>query len=140
MAMLLERLLTTLDRLITPKVASAHCDLPCGVYDPAQARVEAESIKAIMEKYNASDDPYFRDRATLIKEQRAEECNHHLDVLWYQYFQPAHLEKYPQLHELFWSTKKLTSQAKRTNDVAIAEQLLAKINEIADIFWETKKA
>jgi nickel superoxide dismutase len=128
------------DHIGRPSMAYAHCDLPCGVYDPAQARVEAESIKAIMEKYNASDDPYFKERAIVIKEQRAEECNHHLDVLWYQYFQPAHLEKYPQLHELFWKTKKLTSQAKRTNDVAIADQLLDGIRQIADIFWETKKA
>jgi nickel superoxide dismutase len=138
--MLLARMLQALDRIAAPRPVSAHCDLPCGVYDPAQARVEAESIKAIMEKYNASDDPYFKERAIVIKEQRAEECNHHLDVLWYQYFQPAHLEKYPQLHELFWKTKKLTSQAKRTNDVAIADQLLDGIRQIADIFWETKKA
>ena len=128
-----------IDRVSKPGVASAHCDLPCGVYDPAQARVEAESVKAIMEKYNASDDQYFRDRAVIIKEQRAAEVNHHLDILWYQYFQPAHLEKYPQLHELFWSSKKLTSQAKRSNDVAVADQLLSSISQIAEIFWETKK-
>lgn len=137
--MLLARLCSALDHLSAPRRASAHCDLPCGVYDPAQARIEAESIRAIVEKYNASDDQYFRDRATLIKEQRAEEVNHHLDVLWYQYFQPAHLEQYPQLHELFWKTKKLTSQVKRSNDIAIANQLLAGIKEISDIFWETKK-
>jgi nickel superoxide dismutase len=137
--MLIARLCAALDRIQPPRRASAHCDLPCGVYDPAQARIEAESIRAIVEKYNASDDQYFRDRATLIKEQRAEEVNHHLDVLWYQYFQPAHLEQYPQLHELFWKTKKLTSQVKRTNDIAVADQLLAGIKEISDIFWATKK-
>jgi nickel superoxide dismutase len=137
--MLIARLCTALDQIRAPRRAFAHCDLPCGVYDPAQARIEAESIRAIVEKYNASDDQYFRDRATLIKEQRAEEVNHHLDVLWYQYFQPAHLEQYPQLHELFWKTKKLTSQVKRTNDIAVADQLLAGIKEISDIFWATKK-
>ncbi len=137
---LLDHLLAAIDTMRPPTKVLAHCDLPCGVYDPAQARIEAESIKAIMEKYNASDDQYFRDRAILIKEQRAEEVNHHLDVLWYQYFSPTHLEKYPQLHELFWGTKKLTSQAKRTNDLAVAEELLAKIAEIDKIFWETKKS
>jgi nickel superoxide dismutase len=137
--MFLTKVLTLVDTLRAPAQASAHCDLPCGVYDPAQARIEAESIKAIVEKYNASDDQYFRDRATLIKEERAAEVNHHLDVLWYQYFQPAHLEKYPQLHEVFWNAKKLTSQVKRANDVAIADQLLASIGQISDIFWETKK-
>ena len=134
------RLLTLTDHLVAPQTVHAHCDLPCGVYDPAQARVEAESVKAIMEKYNASDDEYFRSRAIVIKEQRAAEVNHHLDILWYQYFTPAHLEKYPELHEVFWKAKKATSQAKRTNDVAVAEGLLASIAEIDRIFWETKKA
>jgi nickel superoxide dismutase len=137
---LANRLLSLADRIVSPTSVHAHCDLPCGVYDPAQARVEAESVKAIMEKYNASDDPYFRERATVIKEQVAGECNRHLDVLWYQYFTPAHLEKYPQLHELFWTAKKTTSQAKRTADIAIADKLLDSIKQIGDIFWETKKA
>lgn len=133
-------LLLAADKLARPISASAHCDLPCGVYDPAQARVEAESVKAIMEKHNASDDPYFRERATIIKEHVAAECNRHLDVLWYQYFTPAHLENYPQLHELFWNAKKMTSQAKRTSDVAVADKLLDSIREIDRIFWETKKS
>ena len=64
------RLLT---RLLEPKaVAHAHCDLPCGVYDPAQARIEAESVKAIAEKYAQNTDPEVRARAIFIKEQRSE--------------------------------------------------------------------
>ena len=51
-------------KLLAPRTtAYAHCDLPCGVYDPAQARIEAESVKASMEKYHGSDDPEFRTRA-----------------------------------------------------------------------------
>src|SRR5690242_15251955 len=73
-------------------VAFAHCDLPCGVYDPAQARIEAESVKAIMEKYQGNDDPVFRTRALIIKEQRAELVKHHLWVLWTDYFKPPHFE------------------------------------------------
>lgn len=134
------RLCQLSDALSSPKKVSAHCDLPCGVYDPAQARVEAESVKAIMEKYAASDDPYFKERAIVIKEERAAEVNKHLDILWYQYFQPAHLESYPQLHDTFWKAKKATSQAKRVNDVAVAQGLLDSIAEIDRIFWETKKA
>lgn len=133
------RLLILADRVSAPRRAHAHCDLPCGVYDPAQARVEAESVKAIMEKSAASSDDYFKERAILIKEQRAAEVNHHLDILWYQYFTPAHLEQYPQLHDLFWKAKKATSQAKRTNDASVAQGLLDSIAEIDRIFWETKK-
>ena len=85
-----------LARLLEPKAtAHAHCDLPCGVYDPAQARIEAESVKAIIQKYHDSQDPAFQTRAILIKEQRSELVKHHLWVLWTDYFKPPHFEKYP---------------------------------------------
>ena len=95
-------------RLFAPTLeVQAHCDLPCGVYDPAQARIEAESIKAIIAKVDDNDDPDFRTRAILIKEQRAELVKHHLWVLWTDYFKPPHFEKYPQLHQLVNEATKL---------------------------------
>src|SRR6201995_5036671 len=130
-------------RFIRPTItAHAHCDLPCGVYDPAQARIEAESVKAICEKYQANDDEVFRTRALLIKEQRAELVKHHLWVLWTDYFKPNHFEKYPQLHQLFNEATKLAGAAggKGSVDPAKAQELLAKIEEISKIFWETKQA
>jgi nickel superoxide dismutase len=129
-------------RLLEPKTTVyAHCDLPCGVYDPAQARIEAESVKAIAEKYAANSDPEFRTRAIIIKEQRSELVKHHLWVLWTDYFKPPHFEKYPQLHELFNQATKLAGAAgtKGSVDVDKADELLAKIDEIAKIFWETKQ-
>jgi nickel superoxide dismutase len=132
-----------LARIFAPTTtARAHCDLPCGVYDPAQARIEAESVKAIMEKYAANEDPAFRTRALIIKEQRAELVKHHLWVLWTDYFKPNHFEAYPQLHTLFNEATKLAGAggSKGSVDVAIAQQLLDKIEEISTIFWETKKA
>ncbi|MDT4986291.1 MAG: nickel superoxide dismutase [Micromonosporaceae bacterium] len=132
-----------LPRLLTPRlVVSAHCDLPCGIYDPAQARIEAESLKAISEKYQANPDPAFRTRALIIKEQRAELVKHHLWVLWTDYFKPPHFEKYPNLHSLFNEATKLAGAtgAKGSADPAVAEQLLGKIEEISKIFWETKQA
>ncbi|MGO9334299.1 MAG: superoxide dismutase, Ni, partial [Acidimicrobiales bacterium] len=88
---LTSRLLTLLDRLSSPVTVHAHCDLPCGVYDPAQARIEADSVKACMEKFNASDDEVFKARAISIKEERADLVKHHLWVLWTDYFKPDHL-------------------------------------------------
>jgi nickel superoxide dismutase len=132
-----------LPRFLTPTtVVRAHCDLPCGVYDPAQARIEAQSVKAISEKYQQNTDPEFRTRALIIKEQRAELVKHHLWVLWTDYFKPAHFEKYPQLHSLFNEATKLAgaSGAKGSTDPAVADQLLSKIDEIAKIFAETKQA
>src|SRR3954466_10478053 len=97
-----------LSRLLTPRtIVSAHCDLPCGIYDPAQARIEAESVNAISEKYQANQDPEFRTRDLLIKEQRADLAKHHLWGLWTHYFKPPHFEKYPKLHELFNEATKL---------------------------------
>jgi len=132
-----------LSRLLAPRtVARAHCDLPCGVYDPAQARIEAESVKACQEKYQGSDDPVFRERAVQIKEERADLVKHHLWVLWTDYFKAPHFEKYPQLHTLFNEATKLAgaSSAKGTMDESVADQLLGKIEEISKIFWETKQA
>ena len=108
----------------TRMTVSAHCDLPCGVYDPAQARIEAESIKAICKKVAENDDPDFRTRAAIIKESR------------------SHFEKCPNLNALFNEATKLAgaSGTKGSFDEAQADALLAKIAEIDAIFWETKKA
>jgi len=134
-----DRLLSTLDRVLPPAtVVRAHCDLPCGVYDPAQARIEAESVKACMEKFNASDDPVFKERAVAIKEERSELVKHHLWVLWTDYFKPEHLEKHPALHDLFWRATKAAGEAKKTTDVAVAQRLLDSIAEIDSVFKATK--
>jgi nickel superoxide dismutase len=121
---------------------TAHCDLPCGVYDPAQARIEAESVKGIQEKYQSNEDPEFRTRAIEIKEQRSDLVKHHLWVLWTDYFKPPHFEKYPQLHGLFNEATKLAGAGgtKASLDEKVADQLLEKIDEISTIFWETKAA
>ena len=131
-----------LARLLEPRAtAHAHCDLPCGIYDPAQARIEAESVRAICEKYQQNDDPAFRIRALQIKEERSELVKHHLWVLWTDYFKPPHFEKYPQLHGLFNEATKLAGAGgtKGSSDVSTADKLLAKIEDISKIFWETKQ-
>ena len=130
-----------LSRILRPRLeASAHCDLPCGVYDPAQARIEAESVKAIQEKYQGNDDVDFRTRAVEIKEQRSDLVKHHLWVLWTDYFKPEHLETYPQLHEIFWNATKEAGNAKKSTDPGQGQKLLDLIGEIDKIFWETKKS
>jgi nickel superoxide dismutase len=136
-------LFTALKNLAAPTEVQAHCDLPCGVYDPAQARIEAESVKAIVTKYHDSDDEAFKTRALLIKEERSDLVKHHLWVLWTDYFKPPHFEKYPHLHQLFNEATKLAGGGggtKASLDVAVAQQLLDKIAEIDTIFWETKQA
>jgi len=121
--------------ILAPKTTvRAHCDLPCGVYDPEQARIEAESCYKIIEKYGASQDEAYRTRAIAIKEERAELVKHHLDVLWHDYFKPEHLEMVPNLHELFWNATKQASKVKASTDIADAKKLLDIIDEV-DAAW-----
>ncbi len=137
---ILTGIIALVDRVRPPESAYAHCDLPCGVYDPAQARIEAQSVKGCQEKYQASDDDVFRQRAVQIKEERADLVKHHLWVLWTDYFKPEHVEKYPNLHQLFWDATKAAGAAKKSEDPASGQALLDLIGRIDTIFWETKKA
>ena len=130
------------------RVAHAHCDLPCGVYDPAQARIEAESVKAIQEMFQdaskrkevgSQSETEWGVRALKIKEERADLVKHHLWVLWTDYFKPNHLDDHPRLHDLFWRATKAASEAKRSIDPTQGEQLLQLVKEIDQIFWDTKE-
>ena len=129
-----------LARLLPARTVYAHCDLPCGVYDPAQARVEAQSVLAIMKKMQDNQEADFRTRAIIIKEERAELVKHHLWVLWTDYFKPEHLEKNPDLHDLFWRATKQAGEAKHHSEPEVGEKLLELIDEIAGVFAATKKA
>jgi nickel superoxide dismutase len=122
------------------RLAHAHCDLFCGVYDPAQAMIEAKSVLNSCTKYAASDDPVFRDRCVLVKEERAELVKHHLTVLWADFFKPHHLEAFPGLHDLFWRALKQAGDAKKSMDPAVSEKLVELIGDVAEIFWQTEES
>jgi nickel superoxide dismutase len=128
----------TLRSLLRPtRVVDAHCDSPCGIYDPAQARIEAESCYNIIKKYNDSDDEVFRTRCITVKEERAELAKHHIDVLWSDYFKPEHLEKFPDLHQTFWQAAKQVSQVKHTMNLDDAKKLLDLIDQIDQMWKQT---
>lgn len=132
------------------EIAEAHCDGPCGVYDPAQARIEAESVLMLTKKIldlkrpEGDDDvPHKAYANTLarfiaIKEERAELAKHHLLVLWTDYFKPEHLTKYPDLHETFWKAAKLCSACKQEISLQHAQELMDAIKRVHEIFWESK--
>ena len=127
-----------LENLIRPtETGYAHCDLFCGVYDPAQARIEAESVLKACEKYAGSDDPVFRDRCIIVKEERAEVVKHHLSVLWTDFFKPHHLEQVPELHSLFWNAIKAAGDAKKSMEVSQAQALTKLVDEVSNVFWQT---
>ncbi len=120
--------------------ARAHCDLFCGVYDPAQAMIEAHSCLKSAQKYQDSDDDAFRARCIAIKEERAELVKHHLWVLWTDFFEPKHVEQFPQLHDLFWRATKAAGDAKKSMDPVASQQMIDVIQEVSDVFWQTEKA
>lgn len=133
------------------EIAEAHCDAPCGVYDPAQARIEAESVLQLTKKIldlkhpeDGGDEKAHlafhntRTRFILIKEKRAELAKEHLLVLWTDYFKPEHLEKYPDLHTIFWKAAKLCSACKQEVSLEHAQELMDAIKKIHEIFWDSK--
>lgn len=121
------------------KPVYAHCDLPCGVYDPLQAKLEAVSVHKILERY-ASLQNEDKMRAVIIKEQRLELVKQHLWVLWTDYFKPEHLQQHPDLHDLFWRATKQAGAVKKSVDPSESQKLLDLIEEVSTVFWETKKA
>lgn len=120
------------------KPVYAHCDLPCGVYDPAQARIEAESVHMIIGKYSDLHSQEDKWRAIFIKEQRLELVKHHLWVLWTDYFKPEHLEQFPDLHDKFWKATKQAGLVKKSVDINDSQKLMDMIDEISEIFKATK--
>ena len=137
------KFLKALDSVSPAPIASAHCDGPCGVYDPASARVAAEAVLSMTKKLTDLDmsadgahNTYARYVA--IKEEQAELAKRELLILWTDYFKPTHLEAYPELHTIFWNAAKQASSCKTHVDVSIAEEFLAQIESIHNMFWESK--
>jgi nickel superoxide dismutase len=147
-----EPMRTFIESLIRPRrVVHAHCDLPCGVYNPAQARIEAESVHKIQgmigdpsarKGSDKDDDSRWMPRALLIKEERADLVKHHLWVLWTDYFKPELIEKagldQEKLHDLFWRATKEAGESKKASDPAQGQKLLDLIGEIDGVFQASK--
>jgi nickel superoxide dismutase len=132
-------------RIARPRnVAHAHCDGPCGVYDPASARIAAEAVLSMEKKIAALGDAMdiatvnTRTRFIAIKEEQADIAKRELLILWTDYFKPEHLEKYPNLADTFWKAAKLCSKNKTEQDPANGEALMSTIEEVHKIFWATK--
>jgi nickel superoxide dismutase len=128
----------------------AHCDGPCGVYDPSSARVAAEAVVSMTKKLMDLEVPAAGDKAGLIKynntfsryvaikEEQAQITKDELLILWTDYFKPVHLETYPDLHDTFWKAAKLCSACKVEVSTQHAQELMAAVEKIHGIFWATK--
>ena len=139
-------LITLIEKLSPARTGYAHCDIPCGIYDPHQAQIAALSVIRMVQLIEDLDDSNSAEnqnklsRFIAVKEESAEQAKSELRVLWGDYFKPEHLEAYPDLHNLFFSAMKQGSQVRQSVNLQAAETFLATVQDIAEIFWKTKGA
>ena len=139
--------MSRLTEFLAPKtVVRAHCDVPCGIYDPAGAVTAARTVARMVELIGqiepgstALADRNKFVRCVTVKEQHAELVKHEIQIIWSDYFKPEHLAANPDLHTKVWNLLKLAGKNKQSIDVEAAAQLEASVKEFAEIFWSTKK-
>ena len=131
--------------------AYAHCDIPCGIYDPNDAIQAAKTVvkmTELMEGLDVSGGPSpslanSMMRYVYAKEIHAKKAKDDVLVLWTDYFKPAHLEKYPDLHEKVWNACKLGSFVKVNVDLGKAKEFQAALEEIGDglkfLLWRGRR-
>lgn len=137
-------------KLLPSKTIYAHCDIPCGIYDPHNMQMASHTVIRMTDLIKKEPDPELKSdeaavtytnkvvRMIKVKEDHAEILKKELAVLWSDYFKPEHIEKFPELHDLVWKTMKLASKTKQEVNLEASEELLANTQKIAEIFFETK--
>lgn len=141
-------MLKRLFKLLPEYEVFAHCDIPCGIYDPHATQLAAKTILKMVQKIKElPTDGTPQDllqarnafvRMALVKEEHGRICKSELFTLWADYFKEEHLEKFPDLHNKFWKAVKLVSKNKQAIDEELAKQLVVAVDEIADIFHQTQ--
>jgi len=127
----------------------AHCDIPCGIYDPVSAKIAAQTVLKMVMRIEAMEQPgagaqeqaahaNTLSRYITVKEEHAQLAKKELDILWHDYFRPDHLKEYPDLHTTFWNAAKLAGQNKQSVNRDSAQQLVDAVDSIAETFWSTK--
>ncbi|MBI4299478.1 MAG: superoxide dismutase, Ni [Chloroflexi bacterium] len=150
---LLDGVFRIVHRAFPPRIAHAHCDIPCGIYDPHLAQIAALSVLRMNQLIEAlpkpGPNPSPQERQTYVsqlsryikvKEEHAELCKHELRILWGDYFKPEHVQQYPDLHNLFFNAMKTASKNRQEINMAAAQELLVTTQKIAEVFWKTKGA
>ena len=138
-------------KIIPEITASAHCDVPCGIYEPTPAKIAAKTVSKMVSQIKTFDlpnDPKDKEanlqylnsvsRRISVKEEHAQLCKKELYTLWSDFFKPPHVEKYPELHDLFWQAAKLCSKNKQEINEDAAKDLVENVDKIAKIFYEVQ--
>ncbi len=147
---MLHNIIKTFDKHFAIPTVSAHCDIPCKIYDPAVAQISALTIirmtDLILEGESTGVDKtvnYYSTlqrftRFTLVKEEHGRQLKEEIRVIWGDYFKQPQLEAFPEIHTLTHSIMLLTSKAKQEVNRGASLELLDKVNRFAEIFWSTK--
>ncbi|HLM92021.1 MAG TPA: superoxide dismutase, Ni [Thermoplasmata archaeon] len=142
-----------LDAVLPPRAVYAHCDIPCGIYDPHEAQIAALTVlrmdQLIGELAAPAMDAKPEDRAayvsklaryTTVKETHSERVKSEVRVIWGDFFTPDHAKQFPQVHELTWKILKQASKTRQGTNLADANELLKLVQEFAELFWQAKGA
>ena len=137
------KLIQSLEKKLNIETAKAHCDVPCGIYDPTVAQIDALTVVRMMDLMAALEgDGVAYDnsmgRYIAVKEEHAETAKHEIRVIFGDFINDAHIEKYPELPALFHKIMKLGGKARQTADRANGVAFVDAINEFAEIFWALK--
>ena len=145
------KIMSTFKSWWTVREAHAHCDIPCGIYDPITAKIAAQTVLKMVMRILAVEPPHpgagaeerrtffnTMNRYVAVKEEHAQLVKKELNILWHDYFRPEHVEKYPDLHTQVWNANKLSSKNKQTVDLDAAKELVSTVDKIAEIYWATK--
>ncbi|MDD3324370.1 MAG: superoxide dismutase, Ni [Sulfurospirillaceae bacterium] len=131
--------------ILKPQSVSAHCDVPCGIYDPIVAQIAALSVIRMVDQIKAlvkGDDEvsYFNtlSRYIAVKESEAIKCKDEIRIIWGDFIKPAHLEKYPEIHTIVHNIMALGGASKQHVSREKALELLQEVNKFAEIFWAIK--
>ena len=137
-------------KFIPQILAQAHCDIPCGIYEPTPAKLAAKTVARMVQQIKELDFPKDLEKDTIFqyinnitrriktKEDHAELCKRELEILWSDFFKKDHLGKFANLHEIFWKAVKLCSQNKQEVNTEATQKLVEAVDEIAEIFYTVK--
>jgi len=142
---MLYNILNVVNKITHVKEVQAHCDIPCGIYDPSNAIIGSLTIIRMTDLINDHSDVKHSvdwhnevSRYIAEKERHAAIVKHEIRIIWGDFFKAPQFEKYPELHELTHSIMLLGSKARQEVNKDAALQLLEKVNRFAEIFWEIK--
>lgn len=144
--MIIKNIFYAVSKILPTRIVYAHCDVPCGIYDPRPSQIAAATVLKMVQKINelpergkSKNEKNALIRMVLTKEEHARKCKEEVLILWTDYFRQEHLKMFPNLHETFWKVAKLCSINKQEVNIERATELVKAVDEIAEMFQKSKK-